>query len=665
MCRHSEVAVSPPFGSNFNLHSRHSINTNQLKSIRSELQGTLRILDNHINNKRPILTLPVELLACIFEQLLFVEPETVDHSFGWVWKPLFKDSTALLAVSQTCHRLREVALSRSGWWAHLSGIGRTNIGGRRRLLPHAVPDLFITRSEASPIVVAMTPDPMDVDYGLDFFGSNAVSRIEEFHLLHSSQWLVEFLEGILNVPAHRPHLKALTCGYRPSNPRRKRPIPLYHDQLSFLQHLCLGGVSFRLPDAPQRRPFPSITNLILSRISSSNTLADIESLLRLCPNLRSVVLAPFYLFDPDAIPQTATPLPTPSSLRRLILHDVNTRAFGFFLSLFPPDHPFALQLLTDRPTPTSFQYKSALNARLHGKPTHLRFSVVPASSSDMGAGYRLSVTLATDRIAIRIASFVAKHPRSVDSGSDVWLKNLLSDSDSDDDPLDLSEVREAWLMKVTPARRAVADLGRFHEDIMAALRRMPLLDTIVLVAIYRSHRIHGPQIVYAPNLSILPGVPVGTTSLRTSRPTTLRLAYYDASPRNAPPGAPRPVPHDPAENANESTTEYPSSACWTSSRLGRTVTAAASGTSSCSCRRGSRSTTRRPPWDGWGGTSGRSLWSGSRRCRRCLSRRAASSRTRGRVGAIRGRTAFEWVVRGASGTSSLERCVAVCVWSDT
>ena len=476
-----------------------------------------------------ILTLPVELLVSVLEQLLFAKraPLTYWHSFGSFWNPHFKDSTLLLPVSQTCRRLREVALSRPDLWGHLSEVVG-HIKRRRLLLSRPILDLFISRSKASPIVAVADPDQAlaDSDNFLGVFTSN--SQIEEIHLLHTNQLLIDSLAGTL-ASAHPARLKVLTCAWRKGNGRCKDVVALDHRQLPVLRYLCLAAVPFRLLDPSLRQPFSSITNLMISRIRPPTTRSDIESLLRLCPSLTSIVLTLSCSFNPSI--RATTPLPVPRSLRRLILEDMNTSSFGVFLPLFPPSHPIALQLLTALPEAIApFQYKPVLKERLHGTLTHLRISVAPAGAMNahMGHSYLLSTTFATDRSAVHVASVIDAHLRK--RGADVWLSNLLSASG---DALDFAGVREVWVTKLTDALTAGGDLGPLHADVMDALNRMPVLDTVVLVTVYRSPG-YGAESVYTPDLSIVPGLRVTATPDDPTSPArlkTLRLVYCDASPR--------------------------------------------------------------------------------------------------------------------------------------
>ncbi|KAM5542235.1 hypothetical protein V8D89_004108 [Ganoderma adspersum] len=367
------------------------------------------------------------------------------------------------------------------------------------------------------------------DNFLGVFTSNF--QIEEIHLLHTNQLLIDSLAEIL-ASAHPARLKVLTCAWRETNGPCRDVVALDHRQLPVLRYFCLAAVPFRLLDPSLRQPFSSITNLMLAEICPLIVPSDIELLLRLCPSLTSVVLTLSWSFDPSL--RATNPLPTLSSLRRLILKDMNSSSFRFFLSLFPPSHPIALQLLTIVPeVPAPFQYKPALKERLHGTLTHLRISVAPAGAmyTHMGRSYLLSATFATDRTAVRVGSVVDIHLRK--RGSDVWLSNLLSASG---DALDFAGVREVWVTKLTAALTAGGDLGSLHADVTAALRRMPLLDTIVLVTVYRPPG-YGVGSVYSPDLSIVPRQsatvapdgPTGTSS-STARLKTLRLAYCDSSP---------------------------------------------------------------------------------------------------------------------------------------
>ncbi|TBU38686.1 hypothetical protein BD309DRAFT_994292 [Dichomitus squalens] len=264
------------------------------------------------------------------------------------------------------------------------------------------------------------------------------SRLQGVHLLRTHSSPVDAFEGMMASPVLRPRFKALSLGYHNEHMSRERTFTLDHRQYPALEHLCLEGVPIRLPDPTLWQPISSLTRLVIK--------------------FRTVKRSPH-------VNSAGVPVPLPESVpvRRVILHDTN-------LSLFPPHHhAVALQVIHDHIPVAGFRYGHLLRDRLQGRPTHLQVAVSPDTTANSG-GFEFSVTVATPGNAVRGGSNVTLLGKSHHDQPDIWLNHLLSD-----EVADLSTVREA---------------SPFISSATTALRRLPALETVVLVTI--DHPSNGP-----------------------------------------------------------------------------------------------------------------------------------------------------------------------------
>ena len=111
--------------------------------------------------------------------------------------------------------------------------------------------------------------------------------------------------------------------------------------------------------------------------------------------------------------------------------------------------------------------------------------------------------------------------------TDTWLGSLLAE-----DTVDLSALREMWLVNVTAVFNARLP-GIFAANSTAAiLLRMHVLDTLVLATV--KHPNHGLGDVFTADPSVLPDA--AHVEVFMVRLKTLRLVFYDASRASADPG---------------------------------------------------------------------------------------------------------------------------------
>ncbi|TBU30879.1 hypothetical protein BD311DRAFT_863833 [Dichomitus squalens] len=170
----------------------------------------------------------------------------------------------------------------------------------------------------------------------------------------------------------------------------------------------------------------------------------------------------------------------------------------------------ALQVIHDHIPVATFRYDHLLRDRLQGRPTHLQVAVFPDNTAN-GEGFKFSITVATPRNAVRVGSTVNLLGKSHHDQPDIWLNHLLSDEVADS-----STVREAWLVNVAAPFTAL--VAPFNPSATTALRRLPALETVVLVTI--DHPNNGPGNAYRSDVSVLPDteyVDFSTVHLKTLR----------------------------------------------------------------------------------------------------------------------------------------------------
>ena len=452
-----------------------------------------------INSRRPIFTLPTELFNHIMEEIMPTTVPIGSSKIDQFWRPLFRDSTALIPVSQTCRHFRQISLAHPEWWTTLAS---QRIRHFSACTANSWPMSFN--------VVAFPEDETDV---LRVFNDTTAARMEEVHAVRCNAAVMRGIRNLFMTDNRAPALKALTCISTIED--RVHPFTLDPERIWALKHLVLDRAEFWLYGTMPYQ-MPSITNLVLAGSAAPPRI--IAQLISSCPNLQTLVLSELFNRADGVVPNI--PFPVSTRIRRVALHDLRHSALEFYLALIPPrpDRRMALQILNEQVHHNMFQYESLIEQRLAGKATHLRIGVF----TDTASFYRFSITLASRVNALRFASTASNLAASRYARPDVWLSRILHP-----DVVDLSEVREAWLLNTTAPFTVY--LTTFQVTTRSALSALAALETLTLVTV--DHPSDGPGNVLWPDISVVPTTDDSEWNCPNLK--TLRMVHYDALPPRA------------------------------------------------------------------------------------------------------------------------------------
>ncbi|PIL29928.1 transcription factor [Ganoderma sinense ZZ0214-1] len=471
-----------------------------LRTLLHEAMKVTASLQYAVNSRRPIFTLPTELFNHIMEDIMPTTVPIGSSKIAQFWRPLFRDSTALIPLSQTCRHFRQISLAHPEWW--------TTLASQR------IRDFSICTANSWPMsfnVVAFPEDATDV---FRVFNDSTAARLEEVHAVRCNQAVMLGVRNLFSTDNRAPALKSLTCISTLED--RVHPFTLDPERIWALKHLVLDRAEFWFyGQIPYQ--IPSITHLILA--GSSAIHRNIAQLISSCPNLQTLVLSELFSRADGVVPNT--PFPVSNRIRRVVLHDLRHSAIEFYLALIRPraDGRLALQILNEQVHHSQFAYEPLIEQCLAGKATHLRIGVF----TDTASFYRFSVTLASRANALRFASTASNLAASRYGRPDLWLARLLHP-----DVTDSSDVREAWLFNTTAPFTVY--LTTFQTAVRSAVSALSALETLTLVTV--DHPADGPPgTVLWPDISVVPttdGSEWGCHRLKT-----LRMVHYDALPPRA------------------------------------------------------------------------------------------------------------------------------------
>ncbi|KAM5542238.1 hypothetical protein V8D89_004111 [Ganoderma adspersum] len=461
-----------------------------------------------VNARRPIFTLPTELFNHIMEEILPTVVPIGSSKIDQFWRPMFRDSTALIPVSQTCRHFRQIALAHPKWWSSLASL-------KTKLFP-------LCATNSWPMSLTVVPFPEDETDVFKAFDDTAASRIEEVHVVRGNRTIMRGVRGLFSMDKRAPALKALTCiatlGDRDHMFLHPLSFTLYPERTWALKHLVLDRTEFSFHGSLPYQ-MPSVTHLVFANLSTSHR--NIAQLISSCPNLQTLVLSHLLSKAQDGVVPN-TPFSLSTRIRRVALHDLRRGAIHFYLTLIQPSPDgglkTALQILNEQVHHNQFGYEPLIEQRLAGKATHLRIGVF----TDTASSYRFSVTFASRVNALRFASTAGSLAASRYRRPDNWLSRLLHA-----DVADLSDVREAWLLNTTAPFTIY--LTKFQVAVRSAMSALSALETLTLVTI--DHPSDGPGNLVRPGVSVVPTT--DDSDWGCHRLTTLRLVHYDALPPRA------------------------------------------------------------------------------------------------------------------------------------
>lgn len=428
-----------------------------------------------MNARKPLLSLPVEILIRILECV----PDHVDYdlydgtSFRPFWRHTITDSLMLVPITQTCRRLREIALSTPLLWSTVI------VSLPKEIFPE---DVFVEelmgRNGDVPLRVLLSPSKQFTKLVDSFYPKHA-HRIEELHLSDVGHRHMKYLESLLSHES--PLLKSYSFNGRAGSlPKwHTHALPLPPRSTATLRDLHIDEVPL-LPEVP----LPALTHLALCKLNMPGLHSKIARVVRSCPNLVALALSnDVRLGDLDQDPE---PVHLPH-LRRLTLDAVDCHTLRFYLTLIPlSNHQIALQVLEYQLDMWSIPSGPELARCIQGPIRILAFG-----SHRVTSDFILSVTAVASNRAFHIVSTLAHSRRTAISQ---WLDRLLGLGAA---AHTFWAVREVWIT------HGDQRWDVHTETVAAAIATLHMLDTIVFVHC-RSRQGQAVLVAPEPSLSLCP-----------------------------------------------------------------------------------------------------------------------------------------------------------------
>lgn len=377
------------------------------------LSQAVIVLKRTWNTRRPLVNLPEETL----NQILSHIPDPAEGKFLRFdphWKSESMDNIMLVPITQTCHRLREVALGNPLLWRH----GCTK--ARQTTLP-----FILSRSQNVPLTIVLSDSTLpDIGRHIhDLCQSEHLQRIRELHLCSGEesdstrQFYSQF--GCSLWPA----LERLTIHFTFGHSRSLELVPEHMPRLRYLD-------MWFLPSQFPQIGFAALTHLsVYTTIVQSTMGEDFVRFISTCSSLESLVLnllngSPMVWGPPRVrVPLPPTVLPR---LRRVIFHDLESYMLNFYVSAFAlhSRNEIAVQMLWS-------QYIRAIEIPWDDiLPHHPSGSenapllVMLQHTSPVGELPSLSVTAIGARTTVRVAAIIYPqlHQAAFLAGvRDVWI----------------------------------------------------------------------------------------------------------------------------------------------------------------------------------------------------------------------------------------------------
>ncbi|TFK88262.1 hypothetical protein K466DRAFT_78121 [Polyporus arcularius HHB13444] len=430
------------------------------------------------NSQRPLLRLPNEILGQIMAYIPDLR-EDKEENLRPVWRSSATDTLMLFPISQTCHRLRAVALGHPLLWRHIHS---TYFVAE---LKGCIEEL-VSRSGDLPLTVVMNADPSLIIL------SKACLRAQELHMVHMDR-TVHLLHIFFQILW--PELQVLSLTHSEETMWNGDDlIPLSHAPR--LRYLHLQHLSTFISG-----PVPSLTHISLSMLHLRDCHARVAEFLSSCPNLVNATL--------DGMNHHTTPRRPPTlvlpRLKRITFHNMTTPIIQFYLAVFSCPRPgLALQILSPGDVPLrQFPLADLLPQYARGAASSLAISGhlqddEEDTEDDDKPELLLSVTAYSETNAFRICrpyEVLMQH-----------LHRIVADKKS------LSNLREVWIVNVP-----VSYSERLTDIVSSVLASLPALETLTVVLDHSQF----PRA--RPNLRILPRL--SDLSSERTRLRTVRLVH--------------------------------------------------------------------------------------------------------------------------------------------
>ncbi len=267
----------------------------QLLRVTQLMDGTAANIREVLNARRPFLSIPTELLQII---MTFIPDAVESDMLRPVWDAEMYDTAMIIPISQTCRRLRLVALGCPALWTSITEG------------PPSRSRVFGQRSQGVPLELFL-PVGRIVEHVSADVAKNLSSRLQVLHVRDCAGFITTgFLEDIL-MGGLLPHLESLSVTLY------EHPLaePDWVEIQQWAYFHCLP--SYTLPEnVPRLRRvsldlcyldcpslLSSITHLAIKNVgySSSHAHSSIRRMLALCDSLQSLHLEEIRIHPADPL----------------------------------------------------------------------------------------------------------------------------------------------------------------------------------------------------------------------------------------------------------------------------------------------------------------------------------------------------------------------------
>ncbi|KAI0932755.1 hypothetical protein AcW2_001286 [Taiwanofungus camphoratus] len=284
------------------------MSTESLENLHRAISSSLIAIQGVRNSRRPINSLPPEILGMIFHHVPgpYFMPGEEDFQFQ-IWEPAMLDPYALIYVTHVCRHWRNVAFETPALWSTIGDIH------------HEAQKAWFQRSKLTPLNVALT-DPLN--RCMRTLCRSAGSRVRELH------WATFVRHTNPSLKFRASNLELLTLSYEGKAAREDSnaaqgvsdPPVLFRGHTPLLRRLTIHA----LPWIPVNH-FPQLTQLCLCKVNISKLKSRILDMLSACPKLVDLVL--IGLLDPTDDLAEVEPddcIVSFNHLRRLVVGDAPT-----------------------------------------------------------------------------------------------------------------------------------------------------------------------------------------------------------------------------------------------------------------------------------------------------------------------------------------------------
>ncbi|KAI0369948.1 hypothetical protein BV20DRAFT_945102, partial [Pilatotrama ljubarskyi] len=310
------------------------------------LLDTIYEVREFINASRPLLRLPAEILCQIMSHIPAAAHESQCHYDRSAWRQDLRDTAMIVPISQSCRRLRRVALDNPSLWTSITADGRPCQG------------VFTERSRGLPLHVYMPSQFEGTSRGvtLDSVTSDILARAQNLLVgIEPPFGAAAIIESLSSGPL--PMLESLSLMFNVD--KRVVDESAVHTPLPYVTKESvprLTRIHLKSYSLVPTNILSSLTHLALSRLWLPSIHKKLEEILSVCYCLESLDLegvgdnreqGQYHGFEYHL--ETPSALPACRRLRRAVMKYMHGTLASYCISLILSKPPqLALQILRTR-----------------------------------------------------------------------------------------------------------------------------------------------------------------------------------------------------------------------------------------------------------------------------------------------------------------------------